>query len=118
MKLNRPWTGPWEVIKRLGEVVYRIKYRGAVRNYAGVKRRIVHHNQLKPFHGSGNEQSWVADGAGPIGVSRPSSADAGNGSGVIVLDDGVFPSADVGTSSEDPGTEQQPLQAAEPSRRP
>ena len=27
MKLNRPWTGPWKVIKRLSEVVYRIKYR-------------------------------------------------------------------------------------------
>jgi hypothetical protein len=26
MKLNKPWTGPWKVIKRLGEVVYRIKY--------------------------------------------------------------------------------------------
>jgi hypothetical protein len=26
MKLNKPWMGPWEVIKRLGEVVYRIKY--------------------------------------------------------------------------------------------
>ena len=25
MKLNRPWTCPWRIIKRLGEVVYRIK---------------------------------------------------------------------------------------------
>jgi hypothetical protein len=29
MKLNRPWTGPWRIIKRLGEVVYRIKYEGS-----------------------------------------------------------------------------------------
>ena len=65
-----------------------------------------------------NTSVHSSTGFTPIGVSRPSSADAGNGSGVIVLDDGVFPSADVGTSSEDPGTEQQPLQAAEPSRRP
>ncbi len=21
-KLNRPWTGPWRIIKRLGQVVY------------------------------------------------------------------------------------------------
>ena len=45
MKLNKPWTGPWKVIKRLGEVVYRIKYVG--HGKVGLKRRIVHHNQLK-----------------------------------------------------------------------
>jgi hypothetical protein len=48
MKLNKPWTGPWKVIKRLGEVVYRIKYIGS--NKVGLKRRIVHHNQLKRFY--------------------------------------------------------------------
>ena len=48
MKLNRPWTGPWRIIKRFGEVVYRIKYEG--NNRVGNKRRIVHHNQIKRFH--------------------------------------------------------------------
>ena len=48
MKLNRPWTGPWRIIKRLGEVVYRIKYEGSEK--VSVKRRVVHHNQLKQFH--------------------------------------------------------------------
>lgn len=48
MKLNRPWTGPWEVIKQLGEVVYRIKYKGDKK--INVRRRVVHHNQLKRFH--------------------------------------------------------------------
>ena len=48
MKLNRPWTGPWRIIKRLGEVVYRIKYEGSGK--VSVKRRVVHHNQLKQFH--------------------------------------------------------------------
>ena len=38
MKLNRPWTGPWEVIKRLGEVVYRIKYCGTAAGYPQVSR--------------------------------------------------------------------------------
>ena len=47
MTLNKPWTGPWEVIKQLGEVVYRIKYVG--KNKVGLKRRIVHYNQLKKF---------------------------------------------------------------------
>ena len=36
------------IIKRLGEVVYRIKYEGSEK--VSVKRRVVHHNQLKRFH--------------------------------------------------------------------
>ena len=48
MKLNRPWTGPWKVIKRLGDVVYRIKYVGSGK--VGLKRRIVYHNQLKRYY--------------------------------------------------------------------
>ncbi len=24
MKLNRPWTGPWEIIKKLNNVVYQV----------------------------------------------------------------------------------------------
>ena len=48
MKLNKPWTGPWRIIKRLGEVVYRIKYEGS--ESVGIKRRIVHHNQIKRFY--------------------------------------------------------------------
>ena len=48
MKLNRPWTGPWRIIKRLREVVYRIKYEGSKK--VSVKKRVVHHNQLKRFH--------------------------------------------------------------------
>ena len=48
MKLNRPWTGPWRIIKRLGEVAYRTKYEGS--KSVGIKRRIVHHNQKEQFH--------------------------------------------------------------------
>jgi hypothetical protein len=48
MKLNRLWTGPWRIIKRLREVVYRIKYEGSKK--VSVKKRVVHHNQLKRFH--------------------------------------------------------------------
>ena len=48
MRLNRPWTGPWKVIQRLGDVVYRIKYMGSGK--VGLKRRIAHHNQLKRFY--------------------------------------------------------------------
>ena len=50
MKLNRPWTGPWEIIKKLNDVVYRVRYKGRERK--GIKRRVVHYNQLKPFLGN------------------------------------------------------------------
>ena len=50
MRLNRPWTEPWRIIKRLEEMVYRIKYEGS--ESVGIKRRIVHHNQIKRFHGA------------------------------------------------------------------
>ncbi|CAB3999828.1 Hypothetical predicted protein [Paramuricea clavata] len=44
MKLNKPWTDPWKVI------IYIIQY--VESNKVGLKRRIVHHNQLKRFHGT------------------------------------------------------------------
>lgn len=46
--LNLPWTGPWQVMKKLGDVVYRIKYVGNEK--LSVKLRVVHHNQLKRFY--------------------------------------------------------------------
>ena len=52
MNLNRPWTGPWVVIKRLSEVVYRIKYFRPAGSYSRVKRRVVDFNQLKTFDGA------------------------------------------------------------------
>ena len=92
MKLNRPWTGPWEFIKRLGEVVYRIKYCGTVASYPRVKQRVVHFSQLKPFHGTSNkDQGCVA------GETEPAQ---GDGPGVIVLEDDVFPDAAVGVAEE------------------
>ena len=59
MKLNKPWTGPWEVIKQLGEVVYRIKYVG--KNKVGLKRRIVHYNQLKKFFEPRSQKAETVD---------------------------------------------------------
>ena len=58
-KLNKPWTGPWEVIKQLGEVVYRIKYVG--KNNVGLKRRIVHYNQLKKFFEPRSQKAETVD---------------------------------------------------------
>ena len=64
VRLSRPWTGPWKVIKQLSEVVYRIKYCGAVGSYGGVKTRVVHFNQLTPF--SGPEPVMVIKVAFPV----------------------------------------------------
>ena len=68
MKLNRPWTGPWRIIKRLGEVAYRTKYEGS--KSVGIKRRIVHHNQKEQFHEAPtrqNEAVVVVDGPSVVG---------------------------------------------------
>ena len=80
MKLNRVWTGPWEVIKHLGEVLYRIKYCRTAASYPRVKRRVVHFNQLKPFHRTSNkDQGCVAGETEPSQVSRPPSSKGGDG---------------------------------------
>ena len=119
MKLNRVWTGPWEVIKHLGEVLYRIKYCGTAASYPRVKRRVVHFNQLKPFHGTSNkDQGCVAGETEPSQVSRPPSSKGGDGPGVIVLEDDVFQDAAVGVLPEDPETVPRPCQETEePARR-
>ena len=118
MKLNRPWTGPWQVIKRLSEVVYRIKYCGPAGSYSGVKRRVVHFNQLKPFHGARDKgQGWSVVETGPTGVLRPSSTQADSDAEVIVLEDDNFPEAVVEAPSEDPVPVQHPPQAEDPIRR-
>ena len=113
MKLNRPWTGPWIVIKRLSEVVYRIKYCGPTGSYSRVKRSVVHFNQLKPFVGASDKgQGWAAIETGPTEALRPSSTQASSDAGLIVLEDDIFPERVV-----DPVPVQHPSQAEEPVRR-
>ena len=113
MKLNRPWTGPWIVIKRLSEVVYRIKYCGPTGSYSRVKRRVVHFNQLKPFVGASDKgQGWAAIETGPTEALRPSSTQASSDAGLIVLEDDIFPEGVV-----DPVPVQHPSQAEELVRR-
>ena len=46
-----PWVGPFKVIKRLGNTVYRIQDTRARR-----KRQVVHFNRLKPYHSKVTEQ--------------------------------------------------------------
>ncbi len=49
-KLMRPWTGPYKVITKLSDILYRI--RQSLRH----KPRVVHHDKLKPF--KGDVPSW------------------------------------------------------------
>jgi hypothetical protein len=44
-KLCKPWTGPYSVIQRVNDVVYKIQ------KTPKQKPRIVHHNLLKPYLG-------------------------------------------------------------------
>ena len=41
-KLHQPWTGPYRVIKRISDTMYRVQLIG------GRKRKVVHFNRLKP----------------------------------------------------------------------
>ena len=50
-KLQRPWTGPYIVTKRINNVIYKIKLT------AKSKAKIVHHDRLKPYL-SDSQPSW------------------------------------------------------------
>lgn len=43
-KLTRPWSGPWIVVRELGESTYQIRWKESRRKYL-----TVHANRLKPF---------------------------------------------------------------------
>ena len=77
-----------------------------------MKRRVVHFNQLKLFHGTSNKnQGCVVGKTEPSRASRPSSMKESDGPVVIFLEDDFFPRKNAGTSPEDPGTVQLSCQA-------
>jgi transposase InsO family protein len=47
--LSRRWTGPFEVLKRLGEVNYRIRLAPSAKEAGRRRKFVVHHDRLKPF---------------------------------------------------------------------
>lgn len=53
-KLQRNWEGPYEIVKRINDVVYRIK-----KQPTG-KPRVVHYNRLAPFAGDNHEDHGAA----------------------------------------------------------
>lgn len=55
-KLNSPWQGPYRVIEQISDVTYRIKKvtKPGERNKHPI---VVHHNNLKMYHGHENEQN-------------------------------------------------------------
>ena len=50
-KFQRPWKGPCKVLKKVNDVLYRIKVS------AKSKPKIVHHDKLKPYTGA-EKPSW------------------------------------------------------------
>ncbi|KAJ8946612.1 hypothetical protein NQ318_007215 [Aromia moschata] len=50
-KLQSSWEGPYEVVTRINDVVYRIQ------KLPGGKPRVVHFNRLAPFAGNNDEQA-------------------------------------------------------------
>ena len=50
-KLARPWTGPFIIIRKLNDVIYKIQ------KNAKSKAKIVHHDRLKAYLG-GNKPTW------------------------------------------------------------
>ena len=102
MKFNKPWTGPWKVIKQLREVVYRIKYVG--KNKVCLKRRIVHYNQLKKFcEPEGSQEAQTVD---LEETSEHSATDDGNSQenaeDVIVVDGPVGQQAETQENEVEP----------------
>lgn len=46
-KFHRPWDGPFKIIKKISDVVFRVQKCGHYR-----KRLVVHHDRLKPYLGA------------------------------------------------------------------
>ena len=63
-KLVRSWEGPFLVIKRLSDVTYRIQ------RSPRAKRKVVHFDRLKPYHGT-NGVNWLEDDSGTPEVVAP-----------------------------------------------
>jgi hypothetical protein len=51
-KLRNPYEGPFVIVKRINDINYRIQFN------ARAVQRVVHHNKLKPYHGS-QTLSWA-----------------------------------------------------------
>lgn len=75
-KLNRPWVGPWKIVKKVGDVVYRIQYCGTDPVHVRTRRRVVHHNQIKQCNVSpaDHEVARTTLDRPRCGPCRPSSA--------------------------------------------
>ena len=59
-KLHHPWTGPYQVVKRLTDSTYRIQSLSNPRKHA-----VVHFDRLKPCPTAATEKSTASDTASP-----------------------------------------------------
>ena len=53
-KLSRSWDGPYLILKKISDMVYRIQ------KSSKSKPKVVHYDRLKPYHGS-SAPSWLKD---------------------------------------------------------
>lgn len=67
-KLHHPWTGPYQVVKRLSDITYHIKNLKTKR-----QRQVVHFNRLKPYLAAAEQQS-AAESSPPAFEWFPSTS--------------------------------------------
>ena len=80
--LQRSWEGPYVVIKRISDVVYRIQ------KSATAKPRVVHHDRLRPYEGR-DEPTWYRDTAPPSVDSTETGPENGPDCPTAAETDGV-----------------------------
>ena len=68
-KFARPWTGPWRIVELTSTVDYRIELVSNTK-----KRRVVHHDSLKPFEGTGR---FTDSDSSSDSLDTPLSSDKG-----------------------------------------
>ena len=67
-KLHHPWTGPYQVVKRLSDITYRIRNLKTKR-----QRQVVHFNRLKPYLVAMEQQS-TAENSAPGSEETPAAS--------------------------------------------
>ena len=92
-KLQSYWTGPYEVVKRISDAVYRIK------NMKTGFRIVVHFDRLKPCHLSSSEQLSTAGDEDFIATPEREASTA-SGHSDFSEGDGIPRGASTGTESE------------------
>ena len=75
-KLSCNWVGPYLIIKKLSDTVFRIQ------RSRGSKPKVVHYDRLKPYHG--DAQRWTVSETVPVeDISQTDSSDTDSDTDVV-----------------------------------